>query len=194
MKTKDFIIIGLALVIFYLSTCNKPQTIETEKTEHYKDSTTTITIDSSEIEGSHKNLTAIQKRDSIITKDSTVLVYDTIPVEAIPLGLDTFYYNIKDSLLEAKITAFSKERPYIDFDYKMKSFEIKERTIIKDSVYHERVKSYLSAGVMLTGSQSSFGFAPQLQYNHKTGINVGIGYDIINRNYHLGFTKRISFK
>jgi hypothetical protein len=179
MKTEYLIIIGLALVVFYLSTCNKPQTIHTETTVRFTDTITEVDTLVKEIVRDHYNIREI---------------HDTITIKAIPLGLDTFSYPIKDSLLNGTILAFSKERPFINFDYKLKQFEIKESITIKDSVYHERVKSYLSAGVMLTGSQSSFGFAPQLQYNHKTGINVGIGYDIINRNYHLGFTKRISLK
>jgi len=179
IKTKDFIIIGLALVIFYLFTCNKPQTIETEKTVRFTDTITEVDTLVKEIVRDHYNIREI---------------HDTITIKAIPLGLDTFSYPIKDSLLNGTIIAFAKERPFINLDYKMKSFEIKERITIKDSVYHERVKSYLSAGVMLTGSQSSFGFAPQLQYNHKTGINVGIGFDFFNKNYHLGITKRISLK
>jgi len=179
MKIKDFIIIALVVLIAYLYTCNKQGTVVSEKIVRFTD--TIIEVDTliNEVVKNHYNLREI---------------HDTIVLTEVPLGLDTFYYNIQDSLLEAKITAFSNERPYINFDYKLKNFEIKTNTLIKDSVYHEKVKSYLSVGAMITGSQNSFGFAPQIQYNHNSGNNFGIGYDLINNNLNISFYKRVSFK
>ena len=178
MKLKDLIIVGLFLVIIYLFTCNKPNTVVKEKTVRFTDTIVEVDTIVNEIVKNHYNISEI---------------HDTIVFKDVPLGLDTFYYPIKDSLLEATITAYSIERPYINFDYKLKQFEIKERTLIKDSVYTEKIKSYLSVGAMLVGSKNSFGFAPQIQYNHNSGNNLGVGYDVINRNINISYTKKLSF-
>jgi len=178
MKLKDYIIIGCVLVILYLITCNGPKTIETEKTVRFTDTITEVDTFVREVVKNHYNIREI---------------HDTIEISVIPEGLDTFLYPIKDTLLDGTITAFSKERPFINFDYKASIPEITKTVTIKDSVYHESVKSYLSGGVTLIGSQNYFGFAPTIQYNHKSGVNVGAGYDLVNKNYLFGFTKRITF-
>jgi len=67
-----------------------------------------------------------------------VYIHDTLfldTLEIIPMGLDTFYAPVKDSLLDATITVISETRPFIKFDYKLKSFNT--TTEITDSTFSQ---------------------------------------------------------
>ena len=81
-------------------------------------------------------------------------------------------------------------------EYNLLQIAISDSVYVRDSVNVTRQikKSFLSAGAMVTGSGSSFGFAPTFTYSHKKGNNYSVGYDLINGNVLIGFTKKISFK
>lgn len=72
-------------------------------------------------------------------KTQYVYLHDTIldTLEVIPNGLDTFTTPIKDSLLEGSIQIISATRPFISFEYKLKTFNTTTTTTIKDSTFSE---------------------------------------------------------
>jgi hypothetical protein len=112
--------------------------------------------------------------------------------------LSTYYYTKQDSLLTSSIAVTSTCYPEdVKLEYDLKQFTIHDTvsTYIRDSVYQEGTpKSFLSAGATILGGKESFGFAPQLMYSHKKGNNYSLGYDLINGNVMVGFSKKISFK
>jgi hypothetical protein len=184
VKLKDFIIIALAFVIIYLCTCNRPETIVETKTVTRVDS--------------------LYFRDTIVQTikiPKTELIYvNAIQPERLDLSdtnvfYSTYVYEHRDSVLEATISIEANERPLkAELEYNFKQFTLKDSVYVRDSVYQEAVKSFMSVGATLVGSKNSFGFCPQLQYNHKKGNTYSVGYDLINGNFHVGFTKKLSFK
>jgi hypothetical protein len=129
----------------------------------------------------------------IYVQTKSIQYIDSSKIDSVSNG---YIYEGKDSLLNYSIFVQSKERP---FDVKLK-YDVKQFTIhdsvnvyVKDSVYNEVRKSYMSAGAIIQGG-NKFGFSPVISYNHKKGNSYFVGYDLFNKNLQIGFTKRISFK
>tara|TARA_R110000765_G_scaffold90487_4_gene172228 strand:+ start:894 stop:1412 length:519 start_codon:yes stop_codon:yes gene_type:complete len=107
------IYIIIILVVALLFTCNKkPIHTETITTIH----DTTVHVDSF----THTDL----RVDTVFRLD-----YDTI-IQGVAFDVNNYTYKIKDSLLVGTITATSPIKPIINFDYYIKSFEIKDSTVI----------------------------------------------------------------
>lgn len=178
IKTSHIIIIVLAIVIILLSTCNSnPVITKAGKTitrvEHSWD---TVYIE-------HTNTITKTKHDTVIEyyNDFNQLMRE-------------FHYEIKDSLLDGSIIIFNKTPiDSLVFDYKAEIPVITE--YIRDSVYQEgEIKSFMSFGGQIIGGGNYFGVAPMLTYSHKKGNNYLLGYDVLNGNVMVGFTKKISFR
>lgn len=183
LKLEHLLILGLFIYIVFISTCNsKPieQKIITKE---------------------------VVRTDSIHTTD-TIIKHHTKYISNVPqinynidlsdtnVFNDTFYYSVKDSLLKATILVHTDNKPdSIGFDYDLKSFTIRDSIYIRDSVYvkEQILKSYVSVGASIYAG-NSFGFIPTAFYNHKTGNNFGVGYDLFNKNIHFTYSKRLSFK
>ena len=184
-RIKDIIILALFVWIVLLFTCNK------------SDSGSTITS-SDPI-----------RVDSVYVIKTVTDTFDTtiyVPIASIPL-VDTFYayrdvtthvYASEDSLLSYRVEVDSECYPEdVRIEYNVKQFTIKdsvnEKIYVRDSVHTKEVviKSYLSAGAMVSGNDNNFGFAPMLSYNHKKGNSYSAGYDVINGTIMIGFTKRL---
>ena len=179
------IIIVLFIYIVLMHSCNGDN-------KEFKDSKTVVTevivtkTDTIYVDVVKKNL-------PIYILDS---IRDTIYInkDVIPNGLDTFYSGIDDSLISALVTVYASERPFIDFDYKIKTFNTTTEKTIKERVIVNNSKSYLSIGGVIYGNEYTFGAAPLITYNHKRGNTYGIFYDVLNKNIGLTFTKKISFR
>ena len=184
-------IVGLIVYIVLMQTCNSGEK-PTEKTENFHKETTKTITDTVIIVGEKLNV-PIYKIKWLIKNTTDTLFLEP---QNVSNKLDTFLASIKDSLLEANITVYAKERPFIDFSYELRNFETTITKNIKDSTYKEIKirKGYMSFGATILGSKTNFGFAPIMQYNRKSGMTYSGGYDIINRNLHVGFTKKISFR
>ena len=186
MKLKDFIIIALAFVIIYLCTCNRPETIVETKT--------VTRVDSLYFRDTIVQTIKVPKKELVFIKETPFNI-DLSGTNELSTFYSTYVYEHKDSVLEAIISIESNERPLkAELEYNFKQFTLKDSVFVKDSVYQEAVKSFMSVGATLVGSKNSFGFCPQLQYNHKKGNTYSVGYDLINGNFHIGFTKKLSFK
>jgi hypothetical protein len=181
LKIEHIIIAGLFLYILFLSMCKDPKVVTDTVVERYSD--TTVVHDTVETE--------ITKHHWHLQPSNTDTVYLTPEYIA---TLDTFVFNINDSLLDARITALSKSQPVINLDYKIKQFEIKETITIKDSVVVERFKKQLYIGAIIGGSQNSFMFAPKFDVLTENGIVYTGGYDVINKSIIVGLSKKISLK
>ena len=188
-KLEHLVILGLFIYVVFLSTCNsKP--IDPK----------IITKEVVRVDSIHTTDTIVQHHTKYI---SNVPQLVNIPHTPFNIDLtdtnvfnDTFYYGIKDSLLEATILVHGESKPdSIGFDYDLKTFTIRDSIYIRDSVYvkEQILKSYLSAGASIYGG-NSFGFIPTIFYNHKTGNNFGLGYDLFNKNIHITYSKRLKLK
>ena len=179
---KNYVIIALFAWIVFFYTCNKPK-VNTE----YK-TIETLRVDSIRIID-----TIVEKVSNTIVKTQTDTIFSYY--NDFNQLIHEFHYNPKDSSLKANIIVFAQDKPdSISFSYDFDKLTIKDSVYIKDSTHVKEFKSYLSVGAMVIGSQNSFGFAPMLQYNHKKGNSYSVGYDVINGNISIGFTKKISFK
>lgn len=111
--------------------------------------------------------------------------------------LNTYVYSEQDSLLDYEIRVDATIRPSdVRIKYDLKNFTIHDTisTYVKDSVYELDTRSFLSIGANIGGSKNSFSFTPTLMYNHKRNNTYIIGYDLINKSYIIGFSKKISMK
>ena len=183
---KTYIILGLFFWIVLFYTCNKPQTVTEYKTEYRTDSIRVTTIDTHIIKVPFEKLVYVHSTPFNIDLSDTNDLYN---------DFSTYYYEKNDSLLKGTMAIKAKERPFdVQMSYEIKNFTINDSVYIRDSVYNEVRKSFLSVGATLVGSKESFGFAPVVQYSHKKGNNYSFGYDVVNGQFHVGFTKRLSFK
>ncbi len=181
LKIEHIIITGLFVYILFLSMCKDPKVVTDTIVERYTD--TTITHDTVVRE--------VEKHHWHIQPSNTDTIYLTPEYIA---SLDTFEFNINDSILDAKITALSKSQPLINFSYKVKHFEIKETIQIKDSLIVEKLKTQFFIGAMIGGNQNSFMFAPKFDVLSKGGFVYTGGYDLINKSLIVGIGKKISLK
>lgn len=183
---KTILILALVLVIIFLFTCNKPKVVTNTVTNE------TIRVDSVRITDT------IVKTIHVPLKE-VEYIYSNIDfsdTNEFNIGLRTFYYNSKDSLLNASILVKANERPEsVKLEYDLKQFTIHDSIYVRDSTHTKEIinKSFLSVGATIIGNQTYFGFAPQLTYSHKKGNNYSLGYDVVNGNIHVGFTKKLSF-
>jgi hypothetical protein len=185
---KNYVIIALFAWIVFFYTCNKPKVNTDYKTIE------TLRVDSIRIIDTIEKTIHVPVKEVKYVKE-TSLGIDLSDTNEFKTGLRTFYYQQKDSLLNASILVDAEKRPEkVSLEYDIKQFTIRDSIYIKDSTHVKEFKSYLSAGAMIIGSKNSFGFAPMLQYNHKKGNSYSVGYDVINGNISVGFTKKISFK
>ena len=181
IKLEHIVIFGLFIYIVFIQTCNSVKDpIEVIKTVE------------------------VFRTDSIHTRDTVKQVL-RVPVASTPLipyvyindTLKSFKYAKKDSLLSYEITVESEHKPQdVKIKYDLTLLTITDSIFIRDSTHvKENIKkSFLSFGGQISGNNNSFGFAPSLFYHHKSGSNFGAGYDVVNGNLQLTYTKRISFK
>lgn len=186
-KLEHLVILGLFIYVVFLSTCNNdPKVITKEvdreviRTVHTHSIDTFIQI----VKGKHTNIPL-----NIPNTHFRIDLGDT------NVFSDKYYYPIKDSLLEATIIVNSKDQPdSVGIKYDLKSFTIRDSIYLRDSVYikEQILKSYMSAGASIYGG-NNFGFIPTVFYNHKSGNNYGLGYDLFNQNIHFTYVKRLKF-
>jgi hypothetical protein len=192
---KNYIIVGLLItiaIILFLRGCKTPK--ETIKTVHTRDTIFTTDTVINYVEKEHINIKPIIIRDSIpfesITNDSgdTSVFYST------------YIYPVKDSLLEATISAYSQTKPKINFKYKLKNYTIHDTILIKDSVYTEKLslknKMYFGSEVVVKPMFTQVYLG--VDFAHKKGhlFNLSGGYDLQNEQplIKVGYKKIISFK
>ena len=182
LKIEHVIITGMFLYILFLSMCSDPKRDPIDDVAKvYRD--TTVTHDTTEI--------VVEKHHWHVQPANTDTVFLTPKYIA---SLDTFVFNINDSILDAKITALSKSTPVINFSYKVKKFEFREKIVIRDSTVVEKIKTKFYFGALIGGNQKSFIFAPKIDMLSKKGIIYSGGYDLINKSFILGMSKKISLK
>lgn len=179
---KNYIIIALSIlvvILYLLKGCNKPipaKEIVIRTTDTIYKSDTIINY----VEKEHINL-----RPTIIIKD-TSFKHDRIDLSDTSIFWSNYIYKIKDSLLDATISAYSQSRPQIDFKYKLKNFTIKDSILIKDSVYKEIDKNKLYLGSEMLVSPLLSQVYIGASFEHKRGhlFNLDLGYDL-NTNSRL---------
>ena len=190
---KNYIIIGLSIlvvILYLLKGCNKPtppKEIVIRTTDTIYKSDTIINY----VEKEHTNLSP-----TIVIRD-TSFKHDRIDLSDTSIFWSTYIYKIKDSLLEATISAYSQTRPQIDFNYKLKSFQINDTILIKDSVYKElridKNKLYLGSEMVVSSllSQAYIGAS----FEHKRGhlFSLDLGYDFNNqqRLIKVGYKRKL---
>lgn len=187
LKIENLLIIGLFAYIVFISTCNtKPEpiikTIET------------VRVDSVRVYDTIKSVLKVPY--------SIVPLKEVKPLKGIDLSdtavftANLYTYAKKDSLLSYEIEVESECEPYfVRMKYDINQFTILDSVFIRDSTHvKEQIKrSFMSfGGSVIVGKD--FGFAPQLVYSHKSGSNFGLGYDLINKNYHFTYTKKIKLR
>ena len=194
-RAKDFIILGLFACIVFLYTCNKPKVVTNTVTKTITRIDSLVVTDTIDrwikvpyaVVPEIKPPTYTFNDDRMDLRDTSVFLSE----------VDTFYYGEKDSSLRYSIRVYGKTKPIgVDLEYEFLERTIKDSIYIRDSVYTAEVlnKSFLSAGAMIVGNRNSLGFAPMITYSHKKGNNYSIGYDVVNKNLMVGFTKKISFR
>ena len=192
---KNYIITGLIIliaIILALRGCEKPK--EVIKTIHTRDTIYKSDTIINYIEKKHSNIQPTKVIRNTSFKPKGMDLSDT------SVFWSTYLYNIKDSLLNATITAHSQSRPQIDFKYKLKNFTIHDTLLIKDSVYVEKLeqrnKLYFGSEVVVEPMFTQVYLG--LDFAHKKGhlINLSGGYDLQNNNplIKVGYKRLISFK
>lgn len=132
--------------------------------------------------------------DTLRVPSKSITLTDTIYLNGL---LNTYIYSEQDSLLDYEIRVDATIKPSdVRIKYDLKNFTIHDTisTYVKDSVYELDTRSYLSIGANIGGSKNSFSFTPTLMYNHKRNNTYIIGYDLINKSYIIGFSKKISMR
>ena len=188
MKIKDIIIIALGVIIALLFTCKgEPQPVETI--------TKTVTrVDSVRVIDTLERIVRVPIKEVPLIDTKGIDLSDTAEFFD---GVRTFHYGASDSLLKYDIYVKTDNKPLsLKMQYDLKQFTIHDSIYIRDSVHvkEEIRKSFLSVGGQVIAGGRYFGVAPMLVYSHKKGVNIGAGYDVINNNFQVQFTKRISFK
>ena len=181
LKIEHIIIVGLFAYILFLSMCQDPKVVTNEVVERYTDTLITHDTTIKEVAKHHWHMQPSNH-------DTVYLTQEYIA------SLDTFVFNINDSILNAKITALSKSQPVINLSYKVKQFEIKETIEIKDSLIVERKKTQFYIGAIIGGNQNSFMLAPKIDILSKKGFLYTGGYDLLNKSVIVGIGKKISLK
>lgn len=181
---KNYLITGLLalIMVLLLFTCNqKPKVISNNI--HTKDSTHTTDTFYSEHTKEHWNL----RVDTFYIDSNAIESFSSV-----------YVYPIKDSLLEATITARSESRPIIDFKYKLKQFEIKTKDVIKDSVYHEAIKNKMYFGGEIVVKPMFTQVYLGVDFAEKNGhlFNLSGGYDLRDNEplLKVGYKRLISLK
>lgn len=184
MKKEHYIIIILLLVFALLYTCNSQQSNTTI--------TKTVTrVDSVRVTDTVVNTIYVPKKE-VVYIDYQIDLTDTSVFKN-----KVYHYGQSDSLLTYNIYVDSECKPEkVDFQYDIKNFTIHDSIYIKDSVHVKELvnKSFLAFGVHLNGSNNYFGVTPSLTYNRRNKALYTIGYDVLNENIMVGFSKKISFK
>jgi len=192
---KNYIIIGLCLVIVFMLTynsCRKTPVINgSSTTEHYSDTTyysDTLGVWTDTV--THKKLVPIYTGIDTSKSDfSDTLVFRS-----------KYIYLIKDSLLDATITTISEDRPEVDFKYSLKNTTITNTITIKDSTYTEKIintnKLYFGGEVMVQPLLNSAYLGLSFAEKHGNLFEVSAGYDFERGNplVKVGYKKLISFK
>lgn len=182
LKIERIIIVGLFIYILFLSMCKSPS-IDVEDDVIFRSSDTIVKTD-----------TVIREVLKTHYKIKPVNIHDTIIMTASEIALlDTFLFEVNDSVLEAKITALAEKQPLIDFSYKVKHFEIQKQITIKDSIIREPLKNEFYIGVFVGGGVDNFIFAPKVDFKTKKGFIYSGGYDLINKSILIGVGKKLTF-
>ena len=119
----------MALVILILNKCGSNSLIPDRPEVIARDSTSV---------NFHKETTKTEW-DTLIIEGQIVniptYIHDTIllPTEPIPSWMDTFCFDIDDSFIKAKISAYAENKPFISFDYELKIPEKTVTNTVKDS-------------------------------------------------------------
>lgn len=167
---KNYVIVGLFLMVIILFTCNNNNRTET----------------SSPIE--------IVRVKSIHTTD-TVFVEVKVPYAVvkeipnpIPTDTNTFFYENDDGELTYNIKVKSDVKPIsVEMKYDLLQKTIIDSIYVKDSTNVFVKKSFMSAGAYVGKNV----VIPSLIYSHKSGNNFSIGYDLMNENVVFGYSKKI---
>jgi len=169
---KNYVIIGLFLMVIILFTCNNNEGRE----------------DLMPIE--------IVRVDSTHTTD-TVFVKIKVPyavvheVEKESIDTNTFFYEKKDSNLTYSIKIQSDIKPInVEMKYDLVQQIITDSIYVRDSTNVIIEKSFFSAGAIVGMNV----IAPSLTYSHKSGNNFSVGYDLLSEKVVFGYSKKISFK
>ena len=188
LRIEHILIVGLFIYIILMSTCNNTPVVEKPVEVIRTDSIFVHTTDT--ITNTIKvAVSSVPLIESHIDLSDTSVFFDSV---------NTYHYGKQDSLLSYNIYIDSEIKPQdVRLEYELKNFTVYDsvNVYIRDSVYKEApIKSYVSFGGTILGGKNTFGVAPQLFYNHKSGNNIGVGYDLLNQNLHITFLKKISFR
>ena len=138
--------------------------------------------------------------DVLIEVHDTIISIDTFNHYRIIVDLDTvindykyklseYHYKIQDSVLDGTIVATSPFKPDIDFTYKLKTYTIKDSTVLRENNYRGLLYGGRIAVSPLLTQMSVTG-----AYQFKRGdiIDLSLGRDFQN-NYNIitvGYMKR----
>lgn len=187
---RNYIILVLAILFYFkgCDSCNAPNEDKVTKSDtsawHVADTKTHIdTIPFHDTVTHHVSIPVV------------IPIYDTIK------GTFKYANPYNDSLISGTIETTIKDSKILEQNllYKPKFPKYINRT---DSVWLERTitntiierKANLTAGILLTGSKTSFGFSPMAGIKFKNGKAIQLGYDLINRNYQLSLSLPIKLK
>lgn len=135
--------------------------------EHYRDSTINYIHISEEVPFSHS-----KPKVQYVFIDRDPIGMDLSDTNEFNIGVRTFYYNKKDSLLEYTIMITSTERPEkVEIDYKVPQLTIEDSVYVKDSI-HEKITKKVRVNQLYFGGQG-------IVYPGLQGLLVGV--DLISK-------------
>jgi len=186
VKVEYLLIAGLSLCILLMQTCKDDPVKEAEErilVDRVTDTLVETRVDSFFYERFYPGV-PVHIHDTVYVGDDSTRL------------MEKYEYNVKDSVLDATITAFAECRPKIDFSYKVLQVNTERIITVKDSSVYEKTKlrRYINAGLILNGSPTRFGFSPVLGFTDKKKNTFLLGYDVINNDLSITFTKKFGFK
>ena len=185
LKIEHILIIGLFIYIILMQTCNSTPVIEKPVEVIRTDSIYVHTTDT--ITNTIKvAVSSVPLIESHIDLSDTSVFFDSV---------NSYHYGKQDSLLSYNIYIDSEIKPQdVRLEYELKNFTIYDsvNVYIRDSVYKEApIKRRISIGGVLSGSIVSFGFAPMIDYQDRKGNTFKAGYDVIQQQYRIGYSKTL---
>jgi hypothetical protein len=137
----------------------------------------------------------------------TIIRYDTVKIKRVPL--DTFYktirdtfikegtysineyeYNINDSLLVGTIFATSPIKPSIKLEYTLKSYNIKDSTVIREPLDHSGLFYGGSVLVKPFATEIYFDAAKSFKNGNQINVSIGRNFEIKQTVFKIGFLKK----
>ena len=174
--------IAIVILLIYIGSCTHRGKCKTETIT--KDSIITVhTVDSFPVEG---KTVYYPSPYEVVKYDTTFKDVDTLKIIQNYLTENKYTFNINDSTGNIDVFLSVKYNQLANYSWKG-YFKTYTKTIT-DTKYIQSVKhNKLLVGLVLSGNADRFGAAPVAGFKTKKDNVFLVGYDVINKEYKVGY-------